>query len=111
MTRYEIDISYQAEQDLREIYEYIAFELLSPENAAAQLKRIELAIEKLELFPERHRQYAREPWKSRNLRVMPVDNYCVFYIPDRKEMTVTIIRVIYGGRDIGKQLDRLTEDT
>ena len=31
MSRYSIYISNQAEQDLREIYEYIAFELLAPE--------------------------------------------------------------------------------
>ena len=36
---YNIQISEQAEKDLRGIYEYIAFELLSPDNAAAQLDR------------------------------------------------------------------------
>ena len=110
MMRYEVTISYQAEQDLREIFEYIAFELLAPENANSQFNRIERAIEKLETFPEKHRQYTKEPWKSRNLRVMPVDNYCVFYIPDREELTVTVIRVIYGGRDIDRQLADFTED-
>ena len=34
---YEIEISEQAEVDLRGIYEYIAFELLAPENASGQL--------------------------------------------------------------------------
>ena len=32
-----VEISEQADSDLRAIYEYIAFELLSPENASAQL--------------------------------------------------------------------------
>ncbi len=31
----------QADADLRGIYEYIAFELLSPDNAARQLGRLE----------------------------------------------------------------------
>lgn len=31
---YELSITEQADADLRGIYEYIAFELLSPENAA-----------------------------------------------------------------------------
>lgn len=30
----------QAEEDLREIFEYIAFELLSPENTEKQLERL-----------------------------------------------------------------------
>lgn len=110
MNRFEVSISEQAEQDLRGIFEYIAFELLAPENADSQLTRIEIAIEKLNSFPEKHRRYEKEPWKSRNLRIMPVDNYCVFYIPDKETMTITVIRVIYGGRDIEKQLNDFTED-
>jgi toxin ParE1/3/4 len=109
MSRYSIYISNQAEHDLREMYEYIAFELLSPENAAAQLSRLEAAVESLETFPEKHRLYNKEPWKSRNLRVLPVDNYCIFYIPDKKSAAVTVIRVIYGGRNIEEQLDTFTE--
>ena len=38
---YEVTTTEQAESDLRCIYEYIAFELLSPENAARQLDRLE----------------------------------------------------------------------
>ncbi len=33
--------SEQAENDLRGIFEYIAFELLSPETATRQLRRLE----------------------------------------------------------------------
>ena len=108
MKKYKVTVSDQADRDLRGIYEYIAFELLSPENAAGQLGRLEKAILNLNTFPEGHRQYEEEPWHSRNLRVLPVDNYCVFYIPDNGSLTVTIIRVIYGGRDIEEQLKRFT---
>ena len=77
---YEIIITEQADDDLRGIYEYIAFQLLAPENAAGQLERLEEHIMGLEEFPEKYRQYEKEPWYSRGLRVMPVDNYVVFYI-------------------------------
>ena len=50
---YEIELSKQADADLRGIYEYIAFELLSPDNAARQLDRLEEHIAGLEDFPER----------------------------------------------------------
>lgn len=50
----------------------------------------------------------REPWKSRGLRVFLVDNYLVFYIPDRERKMVTVIRVMYGGRDVDKELKRHT---
>lgn len=41
---YEINIMEQADCDLRGIYEYIAFELLSPWNAARQFERLEECI-------------------------------------------------------------------
>lgn len=79
---YDIVISDQAEIDLRGIFEYIAFELQAPENASGQLDRLEACIMDLDHMPKRYRQYKLEPWKSRGLRVAPVDNYLVLYIPD-----------------------------
>ena len=38
---YSVIISAQADKDLRAVYEYIAVTLLSPENAVAQLSRLE----------------------------------------------------------------------
>ena len=35
---------------------------------------------------------------------MPVDNYLVFYISDQTAGTVTIIRVMYDGRNVDEQL-------
>ena len=40
---------------------------------------------------------------------MSVDNYLVFYISDAVTQTVSVIRVMYGGRDIGSQLDTLEQ--
>jgi toxin ParE1/3/4 len=101
---YEVTATDQADADLRDIYKYIAFELLSPEHAAVQLERLEEHITGLERFPERFRQYDKEPWHSRGLRVMPVDNYLVFYCLDRERCVVTVIRVMYAGRDVDSQL-------
>lgn len=39
---------------------------------------------------------------------MPVDNYLVFYIPDRDAGIVTVIRVMYAGRDVDSQLKENT---
>ena len=94
---------------MREIFEYIAFELQSPENASGQLDRLEEQILSLDTMPERYRKYEKEPWKSRGLRVLPVDNYVVFYISDSDKMVVTILRVMYAGRDIINQLNLHTK--
>ena len=97
---YVVIITKQADADLRGIYEYITFELLSPDNAAGQLERLEKRIMALEEFPEKFRPYEKEPWYSRGVRVMPVDNYLVFYILDKREKVVEILRVMYTGRNI-----------
>ena len=79
---YEVEVSEQADSDLRGIFEYIAFELQSPENAIGQLDRLEEQILSLDTMPERYPKYEKEPWKSRGLCVLPVDNYVVVYILD-----------------------------
>ncbi|MGM9941699.1 MAG: type II toxin-antitoxin system RelE/ParE family toxin [Bulleidia sp.] len=106
---YEIEVSEQADSDLRGIFEYIAFELQSPENAKGQLDCLEKRILSLDMMPERYRKYDKEPWKSRGLRVMPVDHYVVFYIPDSDKKVVTILRIMYAGQDQEKQLDLHTK--
>jgi toxin ParE1/3/4 len=103
---FEIEISAQADNDLRNIYEYIAYELQSPKNAKGQFDRLEKSILGLNQMPERFRAYKQEPWYSRGLRIMPVDNYCVLYIPNTEKAVVTVIRVMYGGRDIEAQLKK-----
>ena len=105
---YEIKLSEQADKDLREIFEYIAFDLQSLENASGQLDRLEEHISKLHTMPERYPKYEKEPWKSRELRVLPVDNYLIFYISNRDKKIVTVIRVMYSGMDIDTQLNMCT---
>ena len=58
---YKVETSLQAEEDLRGIFEYIAFELLSPENAGRQLERLEKQILSLNEMPERFSKYGKEP--------------------------------------------------
>lgn len=67
---YEVITTEQADADLRGIYEYIAFELLSSDNAAGQLARLEKNILALEEFPEKFKKFEKEPWHSRGLRIM-----------------------------------------
>ena len=59
---YEVIVTDQADADLRGIYEYTVFELLSPDNAARQLGRLEEHMVGPEEFPEKFRHYEKEPW-------------------------------------------------
>ena len=51
-------------------------------------------------MPMRYAIVDWEPWKSMKMHKIPVDNFIVFYIVDMNSMTVTVIRIVYGGRDI-----------
>lgn len=102
---FNVVVSIQAEEDLRGIFEYIAFELLSPENAEKQLERLEEQILSLDKMPEQFPRYGKEPWHSIGLHFVTVDNYIVFYLPDIEKQVVTIFRVMYSGRNIEKQLN------
>lgn len=107
--KYMIDITAQAKSDLQSIYEQIAFEIIAPENAAGQLDRLEESIMKLDYMPLRFKEYEYEPWKSRGLRIMPMENFVVLYIPNEETGVVTIIRVMYGCRNIDEQLREHTD--
>lgn len=102
--KFKIEFAKLAENDLRNIFEYITFTLLEPETAIKTLERIENNILILSELPNRFKVYENEPWNKRNLRQMPVDNFIVFYISTVEDETVTIIRILYGGRDIDKHL-------
>jgi len=101
--------SSEARQDLRDIYEYIAYELLEPDTAAGQTNRIMKAARSLEQMPMRHRLYEEDPWHSQGLRFLPVDNYLIFYLPDETNNIVNIIRIMYGGRYVKRQLSETIE--
>jgi len=102
---YDVTLTEQARHDMRTIYEYIADTLMEQTVAEKQLTHIENAVYSLEEMPERFRRYEKEPWRSRNLRVMPVNNYVVLYTVNNKSHIVTVIRIMYGKRNVEKELD------
>ncbi len=101
--------THTARSDLRDIYEYIAYTLMVPETARALADRIMAEVRSLENFPERNPLYKDEPWYSQGVRFLPVKNYLVFYTVKSEEETVSVARIIYGGRDIIHQLKETVE--
>ena len=101
--------TFKARQDLQDIYAYIAFTLLSPEAARGTVGRIMDAVGALASLPERNPLYKDEPWRSLGVRFLPVRNYLVFYTMNRQDDIVTILRILYGGRDLARQLEEIEE--
>lgn len=102
---YLVTITQEAEEDLGGIYAYITFSLLSPQNAKRQIDRIQKVIQSLDEFPMRQRLMESEPWKSRGMHVVPCDNFLIFYLVEEKNKEVVISRILYGKRNLKKELN------
>lgn len=102
MKQYVVEITDEALEDMEQLYSYIAYVLLAPENAMRQYNRIADEIIKLDVFPERFRIMDSEPEHSKGIRRMLVDNYSIFYII--KEDKVIVTDVLYSASDIEERL-------
>lgn len=97
---YSIIYSPEARDDIKDIYSYIAFDLLVPGIAEGQVNRIRKTIRSLDFMPSRFSIVDWEPWKSMGMHKILVDNFVVFYTVDDSQMEVSILRILYAGRDI-----------
>ena len=86
MKNYTVLYSDSAQNDLTEIFEYIAYTLKEVHTAQNLIRKIMKNIELLKTMPAR----------------FPVDDtgkFITFYSVDEKSLSVKILRIIYGGRD------------
>ncbi|MCD7846468.1 MAG: type II toxin-antitoxin system RelE/ParE family toxin [Oscillospiraceae bacterium] len=94
---YRVEISEPAQNDIEEISDYIA--PLSIPAAINQVDRLIKRIHSLDFMPERYKLYDREPFEGKGLRMVAVDNYCIFYHVDDEAEMVEISRVVNGRRN------------
>lgn len=97
---YRVIVSEQAELDLNDIYSYICNDLKSEKSADKVVLRLQSIMTSLSATLECFRVYPVEPWMSRKIRFVPVDNYIVFYLVKDADGEVWITRIVYGKRDI-----------
>ena len=102
MKQYRVRLSDRASGKLQGIYDYIAYELQAPPYAQAQISRLEDAIMKLDILPERCKIMEVEPWHSRHVRRLLADNYSIFYIVKKEE--IIVIDILYSRSDIERRL-------
>ncbi|GHU72282.1 hypothetical protein FACS1894184_19940 [Clostridia bacterium] len=110
MNEWRVYYTDQAYEDLVNIHKYIEGELLEPDIARAQTLRIHESVLTLNEMPYRFKLYDKEPYKSLGLRMMPVDNFLVFYMTDENKHAVPAIRILYGRQNIITQLARTDFD-
>ena len=105
MKKWNITVLPEFRDDIRNIYSYISNELLEPASAKNVADRILKAVASLSEMPLRYPLYEKEPWQSRGLRKMSVENYVDFYLTNEESSTVIVLHVFYAGRNIEKCLE------
>ena len=97
MDKYEVMLYPKAYRDIDDIYAYIAFEKLSPENAKGQTDRIWNAIKSLERFPESHQEQLNGRYAGNGYKQLIIDNYIAIYKIDKNARRVYVVTVQYKG--------------
>ena len=103
--KWKVKYSAEAKQDLEGIYDYISTVLREPQIARGQVERILSSVNKLDSMPLRYRLCDYKKWSEQGVRFLTVDNYIVFYLPDEADKSVSVVRIMYGGRDINSILN------
>ena len=99
MTLYQIMINKPAEDDMIEAARsrYIAKMLLDPSVANELLDDAEAAIHSLNINPQKHPLVSDDDLARVGIRVVPVDNYLLFYVV-RESAKVIIIQRFLSSR-------------
>ena len=93
-----------AEQDLNNIYEYYSEIRLETATAKRLITNLIEVADSLETMPFRYPTYPNEPWKSKGIRTLYKYNHVILYLPDKSTTTVSILRIMYGGRNVDEHL-------
>lgn len=108
MEEYRVMVSSMAERLLNQIYDYIAYELRSPDYAYSCIDAIRRQMSKLQYNPRRYQLFGDGREYPEGIRRMNVGNFAVFYTVVEECREVYIISVIYGKRDLTRVLQDLT---
>ena len=99
MERYKIVIEKPAVLDLDNIYDYLKNELQEPKLAERIHVAITMAANSLGQLPMRYSIIDREPFYSREIRKMLVENYIIFYKIDICTSEIHVIRILHNRRN------------
>ena len=99
-SNYQYHFTKKAEADLEEILSYISIELSNPEAAASFLKDLLAVLASICSVPKIGSIVENEFLPDKEIRKSLVGNYVLYYLPDAVEMTIYILRILYGRRNL-----------
>lgn len=92
--------SQAAYSDLKNVYNYITYDLLEPIVAGNLIKKIENAVASLSMFPWRHQKCESSQIEKEERRQFSLNGYAIIYEIDERNKTVKILRIVCERRNI-----------
>ena len=99
LQKYDVIIELSAASNIDDVFYYIAHVLREPDIAERICGSIQAAIASLQNFPMRHAIIAEEPFASKEIRPLSVENYTIFYAVDDAAKEVHVLHVVYSRRE------------
>ena len=96
---YDIDITEAAQRDFENIYTYISENLCNKKAALDLINLLNKNVQILTAMPEIYPIVRDEYLGNMGIRFITVKNYMIFYVVNKSENQVSIIRVLYGKRN------------
>ena len=100
MSRWDVFYTDTASEDMERVHETIVSAQLSYINADRQKDRIETSVRSLSEYALNHPVYPYEPWQTRGVHYMVVDNYLVLYSVNVESRAVFVLRIMYHGQNL-----------
>ncbi len=97
----------KANADLDDIVGYIAVELANPKAASDFVDKLLEVIEEARVFPESSSLVSNEYLLSADIRKKLVGNYIMYYLPDSNEKMISVLRIVYGRRNMDEILRQM----
>lgn len=104
----EFEYSYRftekAVQDFDEILRYISVDLANPIAAQNLGKKVFEKIDVVRAFPDSGAPIDNEFLSDKAVRKLLVDNYIIYYKAHYDEKIISIVRIVYGKRNLDEIL-------
>ena len=107
MNVFNVKVTTQAEEQIREIAYYISVTLQAPDAAVAMLDDLDEVFDTISENPERQFLVEEEPWHSEGVRKIKVKNYLVYFWIDIENAAFQVTGVCYAKRDQKKFLSKM----
>ena len=102
--KYSYRFTEKAEQDFDEILRYISVDLANTTAARNLGKKMFEQIDMVRAFPDSGTPVDNEFLLDKAVRQLSVDNYIIYYKTHYDEKAISIIRIVYGKRNLDEIL-------